>query len=125
MESNLKKMDKLFAFGTSTVILAYFDDIWEVAKIMSSTCSRSRKTWISYLNVFIRNFEPSPKIKKHLESKYFFDDMSDLNFKWLLSIPIAYFKFNLSIDKQPGVTNNIYTNFVYYLEKLQEKIHSF
>ena len=74
--------------------------------------------------MFIRNLEPSTKIKLKIEGKHFFDDMNDQDFEWLLSIPIAYFKFSLSIEKGAGITKNIYSNFTLYLQKLYEKLES-
>ena len=106
-----KKMDKIFGFGTSTVMLPYLGDLGDAARIMSEVCKRSRKTWLFYLNVFTDNLEPSNVLKTRLESRDFFENLSEADFQWLLSLPITYFKFNLKIQKGVGVSLSTYRNF--------------
>lgn len=74
-----------------------------------------------YLRVFASILPASSRLSRKLGDSRFFDDMSDSTFDWLLSIPITYFKFELEICKKPGVTRNIYDNFITYLESLQTK----
>ena len=115
----------MFNFSQAIVILPYLESIAEASKIMSFVCKASRNTWLKHLKVFVDVLKPSEKLRYKIEDDAFLEGLNnDEDFNWLLSLPITYFKFELSIDHRHGRGDKKFKNFLRYLEAVEEKIDS-
>lgn len=124
MESN-RKITQIFHFSQAIVILPYLESIAEASKIMSSVWKTSRNTWLKHLKVFVDVLKPSERLRYKLEDDSFLEGLNnDDDFNWLLSLPITYFKFEMSIDHKHGRGDKKFKNFLNYLEAVEEKIQT-
>jgi len=74
------------------------------------------------LKAFSEILLPSTKLQSIVGVHGYFKNLNDKDFKWLLSIPIAYFKFSIRIEKASSDSCSAFTNFINYLQELHVKM---